>query len=69
MDWAGDALRCAEMRRILTNILGFSEMLADPHLPLQTRREYVDIICTSGQSLSRNAEELRQRVLKAWDGP
>ena len=60
MNWAGEAERCAEMRRILTNILGFSEMLADPllHITPKLRLEYAEIIFESGQLLTEKIDEI-----------
>jgi len=63
MDWVGDAARCAEMRRILTNFLGFSELLADPFLSMAPGRrlEYVKIIIAAGFELNEKISELAQR--------
>ena len=63
MDWVGDAARCAEMRRILTNILGFSELLADPFLSMAPGRrlEYVKIIIAAGFELNEKISELAQK--------
>jgi hypothetical protein len=50
MDWVGEAARCAEMRRITANIVGFSELLADPLLPMERRQElkYLEIVVAAG---------------------
>ena len=60
MDWVGEVERCAEMRRILTNIIGFSEILADPLLPMEPRRqlEYLEIIVAAGLELNEKISEL-----------
>jgi hypothetical protein len=60
MDWVGEAARCAEMRRILTNILGFSELLADPLLPMEPRQqlEYLEIVVAAGLELNEKIGEL-----------
>ena len=58
--------RSYETRTLLTNIIGFAEMLADPCLLLsaKTRYEYAEIIFACGLVLAEKIEAMTDAALR-----